>query len=58
MTERKMELDNIEKSKKKYLFDDPKNVKRLLGCFYASLVGIGNRLYLKGDRYLYCISEQ
>jgi sterol desaturase/sphingolipid hydroxylase (fatty acid hydroxylase superfamily) len=27
--------DNPEK---KYLFDDPKNVKILLGCFYASLV--------------------
>lgn len=26
------------KSEKKYLFDNPKNVKILLGCFYASLV--------------------
>jgi len=24
-------------SEKKYLFDNPKNVKILLGCFYASL---------------------
>jgi drug/metabolite transporter (DMT)-like permease len=23
---------------KKYLFDNPKNVKRLLGCFFSSLV--------------------
>jgi sterol desaturase/sphingolipid hydroxylase (fatty acid hydroxylase superfamily) len=27
-----------EKPGKKYLFDDPRNVKILLGCFYASLV--------------------
>ncbi len=38
MTERETESGNTEKSEKKYLFDDPKNVKILLGCFYASLV--------------------
>ncbi len=29
---------NGENPEKKYLFDNPKNVKILLGCFYASLV--------------------
>jgi sterol desaturase/sphingolipid hydroxylase (fatty acid hydroxylase superfamily) len=38
MTERETKSGNMDKSEKKYLFDDPKNVKRLLGCFYASLV--------------------
>lgn len=38
MTERETGSGNIDKSEKKYLFDDPKNVKILLGCFYASLV--------------------
>lgn len=38
MTERETESGNIGKSEKKYLFDDPKNIKILLGWFYASLV--------------------
>ena len=37
MNENGAESGKDEKSKKKYLFDDPKNVKILLGCFYASL---------------------
>ncbi|MCG6879788.1 MAG: hypothetical protein LJE96_11670 [Deltaproteobacteria bacterium] len=37
MAERETESGNEETSEKKYLFDDPKNVKILLGCFYASL---------------------
>jgi len=37
MEGRETESGNEETSEKKYLFDDPKNVKILLGCFYASL---------------------
>lgn len=37
MAGRETESGNEETSEKKYLFDDPKNVKILLGCFYASL---------------------
>ncbi|EFK09803.1 conserved hypothetical protein [delta proteobacterium NaphS2] len=37
MNENGAESGKDEKSKKKYLFDDPKNVKILLACFYASL---------------------
>ena len=33
----KSKFENKENPGKKYLFDDPKNVKILLGCFYASL---------------------
>ncbi|MCF8127381.1 MAG: hypothetical protein K9N10_02610 [Deltaproteobacteria bacterium] len=38
MTERETESGNKDKSEKKYLFDNPKNVKILLGSFYVSLV--------------------
>lgn len=37
MSEHKMKSEDSGKSEKKYLFDDPRNVKILLGCFYASL---------------------
>jgi hypothetical protein len=38
MTEPETESVNKEKPEKKYLFDNPKNVKILLGSFYVSLV--------------------
>ena len=38
MTKHNDESGNQEQPEKKYLFDNPKNVKILLGCFYGSLV--------------------
>jgi len=38
MKEPEAESGKKDNPEKKYLFDDPKNVKILLGCFYASLV--------------------
>jgi len=38
MKEPEAESGKKENSEKKYLFDNPKNVKILLSCFYASLV--------------------
>jgi drug/metabolite transporter (DMT)-like permease len=31
-------MEEKGQNEKKYLFDNPKNVKRLLGCFFSSLV--------------------
>ncbi len=31
-------MEEKEQNKKKYLFDNPRNVNRLLRCFFASLV--------------------
>ncbi len=38
MKEPETESIDVETPEKKYLFDNPRNVKILLGCFYASLV--------------------
>jgi hypothetical protein len=38
MKEPEPESSDQGKPEKKYLFDNPRNVKILLGCFYASLV--------------------
>jgi len=38
MKEPGAESGKNETPEKKYLFDNPRNVKILLGCFYASLV--------------------
>ena len=37
MDEKQRAVDQAEGHEKKYLFDKPKNVKILLGCFYVSL---------------------
>jgi hypothetical protein len=33
-----MDMKEKKQNEKKYLFDNPRNVNRLLGCFFSSLV--------------------